>query len=166
MTLKVFTTALSFFLIVFILHIFLWRLLKPRRHMRAVFLHFLLLPALFWVGIYFAAFEDFFSWACACLLYFSLAAAYVQTYPAFQAISPSLKIVYFIGSSPDGMSIADIEKLFPREALIEDRFKDLVAEGFVKISPEGSIIFLSKGQALAQPFVMFRKFLGLAEGKG
>lgn len=102
----------------------------------------------------------------ACALYLALAAAYVQTYPAFQAISPSLKIVYHIGQSTTGMRTGEIQQVFPKTSLVADRLDDLLAEGLVTAKSNGDYQLSGKGKTLAYAFKFYRKFLGLSEGEG
>jgi hypothetical protein len=100
------------------------------------------------------------------LLYFALAGVYIQTYPAVQGWSPSLRMVYFIGTAEKGMDINELSKKFDDNILIKGHLKNLEYENFVKLSDTGGISLTSKGNIMASVFLLYRKLLGFKEGEG
>jgi hypothetical protein len=164
---------LIFFSLAMLVHIGVWRLLRPRRHMAFLFLVFLALPLMASTLIYLAraslpgltlTFQEFlFSW----LLYLGLAGMYIQTYPAIQASSPSLSLAYLIGRSPEGLSIQKIESLFGGGNAVRERIADLEGEGLIrKDDKTGALVLTRGGLFLASLFLWYRTFMGLEEGRG
>lgn len=100
------------------------------------------------------------------LLYVSLSVAYVQTYPAVQALSPSLRILLFVGDAASrGLSEEELLVRFNRKQLLEDRIQDLIKGGFVREST-GQLEITPKGSLLLFPGLFLRKLLGLTAGRG
>jgi len=167
-----FSIILNSFIIYFTIigfHIIIWRTLKPKKHIVTLFGIFILLPFLFFVmailvrihsGV---GIQDILLTA---LLYFALAGVYIQTYPAVQGWSPSLRMVYFIGTAEKGMDINELSKKFDDNILIKGHLKNLEYENFVKLSDTGGISLTSKGNIMASVFLLYRKLLGFKEGEG
>lgn len=109
---------------------------------------------------------DFTELLLIALLYFSIACAYIQTYPAIYVFAPSLRIVYLIGKSmPKGLEENEILAFFPQENMLTDRIDDLILEKMVYT--KNNQLYLSlKGKILAKFFSLYRKIYGLEPGNG
>lgn len=95
-----------------VLHVMLWRRARPRSDVWALFLIFLGLPTLLALialggGVFLprTGFPTPLEIGAVLLLHWALSAAYVQSYPAAQAQSPSLEIANAVAKSlPRGLS--------------------------------------------------------------
>ena len=106
-----------------------------------MFLLFIILPFLFIIG--YIGFERLvvvppvlsfttINWLSVYLLHFAFASAYILSYPAVEAVSPSLAIVLMIGgSNMQGIAHKDLLPLFDDETVLEPRIKDLMEAGLV-----------------------------------
>jgi hypothetical protein len=110
-------------------HVVIWRMGRLRSDVRALFVIFLIVPGLVGVALLGAApfapegpIPSGLDVAAVLLLHWALASTHVLTYPAAQAQSPSLEIVYAVGQSiPRGLSREEILPLLNSETLV-DRF--------------------------------------------
>ncbi|MCK7521163.1 MAG: hypothetical protein MZV64_27500 [Ignavibacteriales bacterium] len=87
-----------------------------------------------------------------------------MTYPAIYAVAPTLKIVYILKSSPDGLSEDEISLEFNQNNLVDSRIEDLIVENFAFVKNE-KLCLTPKGRLLAGVFYWFRKIYGLKMGK-
>lgn len=172
----VFIVGTVSFLGSFFIHLELWRTIKPRRQMALLGLIFVLAPA----TIYFALFviaqatqpsgtwfvRDPFNLSYVFIWHLALSAAYIMSYPAIQAESPSLRILLAIADSrPGGLDARELEGLFPPDVLIKERFADLIAENLIQ--PDGNqYVPTRKGRALTTLFTGYRWLLDLPRGEG
>jgi hypothetical protein len=144
------------------LHVVLWRLRPPKSHALALIAVFAA-PALAYAAARGASERT----AAVLLLYAALAAAYAQTYPAAQAESPTLSIAALLARAPGGMTRAELRARLRAEGLVRERVQDLLHAGLlVPGGAKDSLRLSPKGTALLPPFRLFRRALGLAEGKG
>lgn len=160
------------FTVFFVIHVFWWRLFHPRSHISALILCFLVFPAIVLLLCLLIGGD----WrvtalvrpkiAYAVLFYCCIAGAYILTYPAIQAWSPSLYIVYLIRNSGKTLSRAEIAERISAESLINERIQDLLDEGLLRSESNGTVYLSAKGNALALFFIKFRQLLGLGEGGG
>lgn len=162
--------ALLFILCLFI-HAALWRIRIPKSRPLALFVIFVILPLAAsgaWQRLCAAASP---LWSltnsellAAFLLQAAFASAYILTYPAFEALSPSLVIVLLAGSK-GGISKGELAGYFSDEALFEPRMRDLVESGLAR-KKDGVLAATFKGKLLAHFFILMRAFLGLPKGGG
>lgn len=163
--------SLGFVLFLFCLslHVALWRLKRPSSTHRALFLIFFLIPfvlaALSFI-IYSLPVDGLRVWAGALLLHLSLGAAYIMSYPAVEALSPSLAITLMLkGAGRGGLGREDLLAAFDNEVVLGPRLADLERAGLIT-SADGSISITRRGRALVMPFIALRRILGLGEGAG
>lgn len=162
--------ALAFFFCLLV-HAVLWRVKYPKNRPVALISIFVLLP--FAAGAAWALLSSYGilpgpgfgteEWLAAALLQLAFASAYIMTYPAFEALSPSLAIVLLVGSS-NGMKKEELRFFSDRE-LLEPRIKDLLDSGLVE-AHGNALAITAKGRLLAGFFVFMRAFLGLGKGRG
>lgn len=163
-------SLLIFFTVLF-LQALAWKLFRPRNRIGLLFIIYFFVPAVILTGYFLLIAsgkplliaETLLIW----LLYFSIAGVYVQTYPALEIDSPSIRIVYLIGKKKAGMTLNDLAAQFEEEELIMNRFRDLEEQGFIRVEKaDGAISLAGKGKALAEVFILYRKLLGIEAGKG
>ena len=156
------------------LHVAVWRLLSPRSYFKALPAVFLAPPMLAAVLALFTSafaagplgFMDAAGWVAAFFLHLSLAAAYIMTYPALQASSPSLVIVLKVDSAmPEGLTAAELGASFDAQGLVGERIEDLKGSGFIEVRGSRCAI-TPRGRLLLRPFVILRRLLGLEAGLG
>lgn len=154
-----------FFLCLFV-HIIIWRFRHPRRHGLALFMIFVM--PIFNLAIL-RLLYPFFTWldfASIALLHLAMSFAYIQTYPAVQALSPSLRILILVRNSmPAGIKEADILEFFNSKQILEDRIHDLTVSHLAS-ETNGALQITTKGRLFIWPFLLLRKILGLPPGKG
>lgn len=161
------------FLAAICLHIAVWRWRHPQNHPLALLAIFILLPFAFFIACIALTLSGKTAWAMAStdllaayLLNFSFSAAYILSYPAVQAASPSLVIVLMIGNSgAEGLLRGDLAHVFDDDVVLGPRIEDLVKGGLVTV--EGGYYRLtSKGTVLIRFFVLMRYLLSLPRGRG
>ncbi len=159
--------AISFlhFLVVLFSYVIYMRIVKPKVYIKPLFMIFLVFPVL---ASMVAMYTNLYSIDIILtieLLYFSITACFIQTYPAIYSWAPSLKITYIMGKNNKLLTKDMLKKHFNTDNLIMNRFNDLQKDGFIKIS-KGNIDLTLKGKFLADFFYYYRKLLGLKEGNG
>lgn len=177
MSVSVIISAMLVFLACLVVHVALWRVRRPANPPRALIIIFFLLSPLVGVLIYVflprlaADIADGWwagvaGWAAVYLLHFGLSSAYIMTYPAVEAVSPSLVMALMLGrAGPRGVARDEIEEFFATDRVLAPRFRDLVDSGLVTES-DGSFTLTDRGRALIRFFVVFRKIIGLPAGQG
>ena len=157
------------------LHILIWRWWCPRRRVVVLLSLFIILPLLFIIGyIVLECLECLPSimpftlaeWSMIYLLHFALSFAYILSYPAIEAVSPSLAISLMVGdSNPQGMLHEDLLHVFGDEIVLEPRIQDLIEAGLI-IETNGYFTVTSRGITFVKCFILLRRLLGLPIGKG
>jgi len=164
--------AVLVFITMLVVHVITWRALRPHRSIRLLGLLFLGIPSMLFFGATIAlaamdrgaVIEN--ELIAAAAFYLALACAYIQTYPAMQADSPSLVIAYLIGrSGKAGTTVSALEAHFNEEMLVDARIDDLVLEGFIVRSGD-HLSLTSKGNALAVIFKWYTAIIGIPSGEG
>lgn len=157
------TAGIALFLSSIALHVAIWRLKGPGT-ITALFIIFFIWPAL--AVILAALFGAALLALCAIfLLHFSLASAYILSYPVFQAISPSLLMVLMIGSSSIGKDRQEIKRRLNETGLFSARLADLERNGLAR-QKDGFYALTFKGKALVRSLKALRAILGLPMGRG
>jgi hypothetical protein len=163
--------ALTFILCLFI-HAALWRLRFPPNRAVCLLAIFVLFPAAAagaWAllaskGLFWLPSLEKGEWLAAALLQLAFASAYILSYPAFEALSPSLVIVLLAGGS-GGVAMKDLPRFFDDGTLFEPRVRDLLASRLAT-DRDGVLSITPKGRLLARTFALMRFFLGLPKGGG
>jgi len=155
--------ALSFF--AFLSHLIVWKVRVPERQVRAllkIFIYSLL------AGLFMLRLTDS-TLIAADYLYISLfvlsaAAAYIITYPALEADSPSLAIVSRIAAAgPRGLSDDEIYHEMGNDILVTPRIRDLLDEKLVRIR-DGKYRLTRSGSLFVGIFIFYRGLLNLNKG--
>ena len=155
------------FLALVALQVVFWRIRKGRGH----YLALAGVAAFVFIGMtgVFAALRvgSLFDYLNAVLLYGALALAYMVTYSALQADSPTFAILREIGHAPaQGCSREWLDLVFNNERLITPRVHDLVVGGLARMrEPVGPTLVLTpRGAFLARIYVAYRRLLRLEKG--
>ncbi len=150
------------------LHVLLWRLSRPRSDLWVLLAIFLAFPTLVALLILAgraalpdAGFPAPLDVGAVLMLHWAISAAYVQSYPAAQAQSPSLEIAHAIAkSAPRGLSREELMATLTTGSLVQARVEDLVSNRLIRM--EGDRYVLTPGAArLVEFFLGLRAFLGL-----
>lgn len=141
-------------------HLIVWRVRFPRRNRI-----FILVNIFFWTlvaGI--IMLRNFSGYADYIVLYGSLAAAYIVSYPAMEADSPSLAIVSNIAKAGrSGLDKSELYKVMTDETQVVARIDDLLDDGLVRADSDRYTL-TSKGLFLANVFGRFRNLLKAPRG--
>lgn len=98
------------------------------------------------------------------LFFISLTLAYMITYSALEADSPTLVMVMNIaGAGSAGLKKESFDKLMTDDILVKPRIKDLLTDQMAVLN-DGKYILTSKGVLFARIFITFRKILGAEKG--
>lgn len=98
------------------------------------------------------------------LYYVSLTLAYVITYSAVEADSPSLIIIMKIAETGTrGLSREGLEALIDDEILVGARLEDLLTDEMAELRG-GKYRLKTKGTVMAQLFRFYRKVMGAKKG--
>lgn len=166
---EIFLAALLLFSFSFSLHILIWRWRRPRYRVLILFIIFFLVPLAFLKadgirGVPYTIQRP--AILAVMLLYAALSCAYIQTYPAVEAVSPSLGILLLLGRAmPQGLTQEQILRRLDANQLFDDRIQDLVTAGLMKRS-ESLLEPTLFACAIVFVFLLFRKILGLPVGEG
>lgn len=149
------------------LHVILWRWRRPQQQIGWFLIIFLTpLPLLALAGVRLLPYLSLQDFLFIALAHLALSCAYIQIYPACQALSPSLMVLLFVGNSmPDGMTEAEIQARFSKKILLGNRIQDLLVSGFIR-EGHGQFEITPRGLWIVLPGILLRKMLGLAPGKG
>ncbi len=153
------------FLVVLCSYVIYMHIFKPKVYIKPLFTIFLAFPLCASMIAIYANLSSIDIILTIELLYFSITAGFIQTYPAIYSWAPSLKITYIMGKNNKLLTKDMLKKHFNTDNLVMDRFRDLQEDGFIKIS-KGNIDLTLKGKFLADFFYYYRKLLGLKEGNG
>ncbi len=158
----------------FFLHLLLWKIRLPGRQVKTLLgIHFggllvalaclaQLPPGNGLMGVHRPAGAAEF--AHVCLLVTALILAYMITYTAVEADSPSLLMVLKIqAAGPNGIGKDAFEAFFTDERLVLPRIKDLLTDKMAELEG-GRYRLTPKVKLLAEIFIAYRSILGLGMG--
>ena len=154
--------GLSLFILAFGIHLIIWKVHLPQHQSKAIMWIFL---GTFFLGVPFTPLvHSFFELGHVFLLFLSLTLAYLITYSAMEADSPSLVIIRKIAEAmPSGLAKQDLERQLTDDILILPRIKDLLRDNLVVANGE-KLQLTPQGRTLITIFVIFRALL--KSGKG
>lgn len=156
--------ALLLFAALFLAHVLLARLTPLAGEDGFVLAHYIVLPGLLFAG---AAPFHFFGLLPArgallcCLLLFLICSAWVASYPAVAAASPSLLIVLALRRRPGGLTAEELLEAISLKSNSLKRIDDALKDGLVR--RKGERLELTRlGRALFLFFKLYRRAIGLA----
>jgi len=146
----------------FSLHVAWWRWRRPKADIGAILALFLVAPAVVYAAL--AAWPALTvpEWVAAYVLHAAVSSAYVQTYPATQARSPTLSILVAVGRAPEGLDRDEITAALSRSGLVGERVEDLQRNALVRLEGE-RLVLTPPGKVLARAFGAYRGWLGLPD---
>jgi len=98
------------------------------------------------------------------LYFISLTLAYIITYSAIEADSPSLAIVLTINSAGSyGLEEEVLDKIMTNDILVKPRIRDLIIDKMVYVDGE-KYKLTPKGLLLVRTFIFYRKILNTEKG--
>lgn len=96
------------------------------------------------------------------MLYVAL--AYLVTYSAIQADSPTMTLVLRLGEAgPSGLSVDEMLADLDDDVLVTLRLEDLVAGNLVR-RHDGRYVISRRGALLAKTYIVYRRLLGMEKG--
>ena len=171
MSVNVLISGFLVFIACLAVHVVVWRVRRPSNPPVALAVIFFVLSPLpgFLIARYLPGLAAGISaggWAAVYLLHVSLSCAYIMSYPAVEAVSPSLVIALMLGRAGErGVASGEIERFFASDVVLAPRFRDLVDSGFASESG-GAFTLTPRGRAIIRFFILFRRIMGLPEGGG
>lgn len=156
----------------FVLHWALWRVYLPRRQTRAIVLLTLAVDAASLLGLAWSqgtlagapGAPSPVVYAHLGLFMFGMLCAYVITYSALEADSPTLVMVQMLyEAKPQGL---EVEKFLARlgdAVLVLPRVRDLERDGMAEVR-QGRYVLTPKGRLMAQGFTRFARLLRVGLG--
>lgn len=148
------------FCLAMLVHLAVWRLCLPKKNRAFALVNVFLWTLVLGVIIL----RDIPGCLDYAVLYCSLAAAYIVSYPAVEIDSPSLVIVRDIaGAGKSGLDKSELYRTMSDEMLVADRVKDLLDADLVRMD-SGKYLLTPKGRFLAGIFIRFRRLLNLPKG--
>lgn len=172
MTLDVLFTGFFVFFICLAVHVVVWRIRRPGNRPMALFIIFIILAPMVTgiIGYFLPGIVDgvdsLAGWAAVALLHLGLSFSYILTYPAIEAVSPSLVITLMLADSgPEGLAKNELSGIFEDEVVLSPRLKDIEEAGFA-VESSGTYTLTPRGAAITRFFITLRKVLGLPTGAG
>lgn len=159
------------FLVFFVcltIHIFFWKIKPPKNSTWILFLMFLIIPTVIflWIIIGLENLKNIIHLSVLDLveiliLHLSLSLVYISSYPAAEAVSPSLDIILLIASSEkQKITKENIIKQYTEKKLITERVEDLRKSNI--IIEKGECFELKPaGKFMIYFFILYRRILGL-----
>jgi len=155
-------------------HVLLWRVTLPRHRELALFSVFLILPliafSVYLILVSIGGLEggyvpETLRAGAILLLPYALSSAYILSYPAAEAISPTLVIALYLGKAGTWVERRELEALFPEESILDPRINDLLESRLAAL--HGSTLRItSRGRVLVFFFRVFMRFIGMRPGRG
>lgn len=139
------------------LHLVIWRVFPRWRSIPLLFMTVLVSPlALFTL---FPLESPL--WVAPVILHLIFAANYIAIYPAFQASSPTIEILFCLHHRGAQSSEAIVSSMDPK-SLVGSRVDDLKSGSLISQDLKMS----ASAKLIAKVFIAYRRLLGLAEGQG
>ena len=145
-----------------LLHLVAWRLGNVQTGIRLLFAMLVGIPALIYLNL-FLKFGS--AWVVPGVIHLLLAANYIAVYPAFQASSPTIRILAFLRRRKGAVEESELIASFGTENVLGERMADLAESGLVR-SSEGKLYLSKKADLLAGFFILYRRAIGLPQGGG
>lgn len=166
--------SLAVFLVSIGLHVVVWRVHAPRRHTRVIVIIFLAVLAAAMGGG--ALIEDgaprLAAWLPSCpaeqgqmvIVVLSLLAAYIITYSAMEADSPTLVMIRELGrAGAEGVERNHFHRVMSDDLLVVPRLEDLLRDGLARLEGECYVLTL-KGRLMTGAILAHRNLMRRGPG--
>lgn len=149
-----------------LIHVVVWRLFKVRKQILWLFLIFLGIPTVVFLGGL-ATRSAPIEWMLWYLLIFTVSSCYILFFPAIQAESPTLVMVRYLDKhkATGGATRDEIMAKMCSDQPLRDRLKDLQENGLIRASG-GPQKLSGSGRLVAACFYYYRWAMGLPIGEG
>ncbi len=173
---KVLVFGLSLIFIAFILHLIVWRIRLPQRQVKTMLQMFFATLTAGILALWNAppSFEIFgisppdniWEYLHICLMFVSLTLAYMITYSALEADSPSLVMVMAINNAePGGLDKDKFGEMMSDDILVMPRIKDVLLDRMVYMDGD-KYRLTPKGALMARIFIFYRTLINAPEDGG
>ncbi len=170
----VFSWSMFIVLLAFTIHILIWKIRIPYRQTRAIvsiFLGMLAFPlgAAFLLARAYPVLQshlpaDIFQYCHIALFVISILFAYIITYTALEADSPTLVMVRkILEAGPGGLDKDSFNKSMTADLLVVPRCKDLLRDKMAYLDGDRYKL-TTKGKLLANLFIHYRRLIGAGIG--
>jgi hypothetical protein len=157
--------GLGIFCFAFMLHLVIWKMQLPKRQTRTLLIVFfgsfmVVMGACLILGVSRNIFpKNPYEYLQIILMYTPLTLAYIITYSALEADSPSLVMIRIIANAgPEGLLKSKFDELMTDDLLVFPRLGDLVRDGMALV--EGNTYTITpKGSIFVKLFIFYRKLL-------
>ncbi len=158
------------FCLALIIHFVIWRISPPKSNhavvLSGIFLGILAMSLFIFKSASGAVTlpRNFFEYLDYSIFYCALSLAYLVSYPAVEADSPSLAVMLrILKAAPGGLDKNELDKAMTDEVLIIPRIKDLTDDKLI-CTDRGRYSLTSKGVFFVNIFIAFRNLLKLPKG--
>ena len=171
---RVLVFGLLLFILAFVLQLTLWKIHLPRRQVKTMLQIFFATlvcgvtalwcapPSFTLMGL--PAPSSPWGYLHICLFFISLTLAYMITYSALEADSPSLVMIMTIyNSEPEGLDRDRFRELMSDETLVMPRIKDVLLDRMVYMDGDRYCL-TDKGRLMARLFLFYRSLVNAPEG--
>lgn len=166
----------ALFVFAFFVHLVLWKIRLPKRQTKVILqIFFAVLTVgiivlcnlpdnpVFWEITPPVSFAEYIQIS---LLFISLTLAYMITYSALEADSPSLVIVTTIANAgPNGLDKKCFDELMNDNILVKPRIRDLLLNKMAKMDGD-KYVLTPKGVLFARIFIIYRKIINVSRKGG
>lgn len=164
----------SSFCLAFLLHLIMWKIHLPRRQTKTILQIFfgvlIVCLLILWLApLFIDNINTFISltlpeYLLIVLFFVSLTLAYVITYSAIEADSPSLVMVMTVANAgPQGLNKEEFNRIMTDDILVMPRVRDLLRDKMVYMDGDKYRLTL-KGFLFAYLFIHYRNLLNAPEG--
>lgn len=163
---KVLVIGLALIALAFLVHLIVWKIRIPGRQTKVLLLIFFgsLIVGLLVIGMLSSWIVCWLDYLHISLFVTSITLAYMITYSAIEADSPSLVMIMAINrAGSDGLDKEAFEDLMTDECLIMPRIRDLILDQMVYLKDDRYCL-TSKGVLFARIFILYRRLLKAQKG--
>jgi len=141
-------------------HLVLWKIRRPHRELKGLFVIFTLVPCLGIAAIPFLFEVTILDLLRVLLLYATTGFSYILTYPAIGADSPTISLMeFFGGKSSGGVTAEEATEFLVRRPFVKARLRELLKSGQI-IEREGVYLVSGKGSLVFRIILTYRKIYG------
>jgi len=156
---SIFLITCSLFAVALAIQVILWKLRLPKYQMRTLLV---ILTVVLVLGLPAAAAfsPGYLDLLHAALFYVSVGLAYMVTYSAIEADSPTLSLMRFLAQrQPDGVAAGEVARFFAQRPFVQARLAALVQSGLIR-EQDGRYLLAGRRSPGFRLILGFRKLYG------